>query len=115
MRDCDLFACVIVNDLLSVIVNYLHCRDQDLLLSPTTQHGMTSTPDYRGKSGDGDLSSQVSSLTFSPYREDVSLIEEVWLPTLEIMGLKAVESYKVTNKMGGLSINRNKTLTYDRK
>ena len=61
------------------------------------------------------MESEVTSSTFTSFREDVSLIDQLWLPTLEIMGLKAVESHKVTNKMGGLSINRNKTVTYDRK
>ena len=48
-------------------------------------------------------------------REDVSLVESLWLPTLEVMGLKDVDTNKVTTEMGGLSINRNKTLSLDRK
>lgn len=43
------------------------------------------------------------------------MIEYLWLPTLEIVGLKDVDSNQVTNLMGGLSINRNKTVSYDRK
>jgi len=45
--------------------------------------------------------------------EDVHVMEEIWIPDLEIYGLEDFGSKKVLKEMSGLRIKKNKTLEYN--
>ena len=47
--------------------------------------------------------------------ESITLAENIWLPDTQILGLKKVLSMAVTRKVGGMTVYKNKTITYSKK
>ena len=47
--------------------------------------------------------------------ESITLAENIWLPDTEILGLKKVLSLAVTRKVGGMTVYKNKTVTFSKK
>ena len=47
--------------------------------------------------------------------ESITLAGSIWLPDTAILGLKHIHSMAVTRKVGGITVYRNKTVTYSKK